>query len=140
MSIAREIDEADVVMTLKNEYRQKAPALREAEERALPIYVLKANTIHQMQASLTSIFSLEVDPREAAMRETEEAIGIVLKKPEAGGAVAPERVHPAAPAPDGRAREPRLAVARPRAVSSGQALSGRGAERLAVILPATRRA
>jgi stage III sporulation protein SpoIIIAA len=76
--IARDVDEADVVMTLKNEYKQKTPMLREAEERALPIYVLKANTIPQMQASLTSIFSLEVDPREAALRETEEAIGMVL--------------------------------------------------------------
>ena len=43
----------------------------------LPIYVLKSNTILQMQASLTSIFALEVDPREAALRETEEAIGLV---------------------------------------------------------------
>jgi hypothetical protein len=72
------VDEADVVMTLRNEYKQKTPMLREAEERALPIYVLKSNTVPQMQTSLTSIFSLEVDPREAAMRETEEAIGMVL--------------------------------------------------------------
>ena len=80
--IARDVDEADVVMTLKNEYKQKTPMLREAEERALPIYVLKANTIPQMQSSLTSIFSLEIDPREAAMRETEEAIGMVLNNSE----------------------------------------------------------
>jgi len=80
--IARDIDEADVVMTLRSEYRQKTPALREAEERAMPIYVLKSNTILQMQASLTSIFALEVDPREAAMRETEEAIGLVLARSE----------------------------------------------------------
>ena len=80
--IAREVDDADVVMTLKNEYKQKTPMLREAEERALPIYVLKANTIPQMQSSLTSIFSLEIDPREAALRETEEAIGMVLDNSE----------------------------------------------------------
>lgn len=80
--IAREVDEADVVMTLKNEYKQKTPMLREAEERGLPIYVLKSNTILQMQASLTSIFSLEVDPREAALRETEEAISVVLNRSE----------------------------------------------------------
>ena len=77
--IARDPDEADVVMTLKSEYRQKTPALRDAEERGLPIYVLKSNTIVQMEASLTSIFSLEVDPREAALRETEEAIGMVFR-------------------------------------------------------------
>jgi hypothetical protein len=81
--IARDVDEADVVMTLKNEYKQKTPMLREAEERGVPIYVLKSNTVPQMEASLTSIFSLEVDPREAALRETEEAIGIVLARSEA---------------------------------------------------------
>jgi stage III sporulation protein SpoIIIAA len=81
--VARDVDEADVVMTLKNEYKQKTPRLREAEDRGLPIYVLKSNTIVQMQASLTSVFSLEVDPREAALRETEEAIDIVLSQSEA---------------------------------------------------------
>ena len=80
--VARDVDEADVVMTLRSEYRQKPTALREAEERGVPIYVLKSNTIIQMQASLTSIFSLEVDPREAALRETEEAIGMVMKQQE----------------------------------------------------------
>jgi hypothetical protein len=80
--VARDVDEADVVMTLRSEYRQKPPAVRAAEERALPIYVLKANTILQMQASLTSVFALEIDPREAAMRETEQAIGIVMERAE----------------------------------------------------------
>jgi stage III sporulation protein SpoIIIAA len=80
--IARDVDEADVVMTLRNEYKQKTPMLREAEERAMPIYVLKSNTIPQMQTSLTSIFSLEIDPREAAMRETEDAIDAVLSSSE----------------------------------------------------------
>ena len=80
--IARDVDEADVVMTLKNEYKQKTPMLRDAEDRAMPIYVLKSNTIPQMQSSLTSIFSLEIDPREAALRETEDAIGAVLSSSE----------------------------------------------------------
>jgi stage III sporulation protein SpoIIIAA len=81
--IARDVDEADVVMTLRNEYKQKTPMLREAEDRSMPIYVLKSNTIPQMQSSLTSIFSLEIDPREAAMRETEDAIEAVLSSSEA---------------------------------------------------------
>ncbi|HSL77835.1 MAG TPA: R3H domain-containing nucleic acid-binding protein [Candidatus Limnocylindrales bacterium] len=81
--IAREVDEADVVMTLKNEYKQKTPLLREAEERAMPIYVLKSNTIPQMQSSLTSIFALEIDPREAALREAEDAIEAVMRSSEA---------------------------------------------------------
>ena len=81
--IARDVDEADVVMTLRNEYKQKTPMLRDAEDRAVPIYVLKSNTIPQMQSSLTSIFSLEIDPREAALRETEDAIESVLSSSEA---------------------------------------------------------
>jgi stage III sporulation protein SpoIIIAA len=80
--IAREPDEADVAMTLRSEYRQKPPALRDAEDRGIPIYVLKANTIAQMQSSLASVFALEVDPREAALQETEQAIGLVIKQQE----------------------------------------------------------
>jgi hypothetical protein len=81
--VARDVDEADVVMTIRSEYKQKTPMVREAEERAMPIYVLKTNTIPQMQASLTSIFALEIDPRDAALRETEEAIGLVMNRSEA---------------------------------------------------------
>jgi stage III sporulation protein SpoIIIAA len=80
--VAHDVDEADVVMTIRNEYKQKTPLIREAEERALPIYVLKSNTVPQMQSSLTSIFALEIDPRDAALRETEEAIGIVIQRSE----------------------------------------------------------
>ena len=78
--VVRDIDEAEIVMTLRSAYRQKPPTLREAEELARPIYVLKSNTVLQMQACLTSLYSIEVDPREAALRETEEAIGLVLRQ------------------------------------------------------------
>jgi stage III sporulation protein SpoIIIAA len=79
VELVREAEEADVVITLRNHFRQKAPALREAEERALPIFVLKSNTIMQMEACLTSIFALEVDPSDAALREVEDAIGLVQR-------------------------------------------------------------
>ena len=57
-------------------------------------------------------------------------IGAVL----VGGrrAVAAERVHPAAAAPDGRAGEPRLPIARTRAVPAGAAVPGRREKRLAL--------
>jgi stage III sporulation protein SpoIIIAA len=77
VTLVRDAEEADVVITLRNYYKQKAPALREAEERGLPIFVLKSNTLIQVESALTSIFALEVDPREAALREVEEAIGLV---------------------------------------------------------------
>jgi hypothetical protein len=80
--VVRDPDEADVVITLRTYYRQKPAAIRDAEERAIPIYVLKSNTIVQMEACLTSLFAIEVDPREAALRETEEALGIVMEHAE----------------------------------------------------------
>jgi stage III sporulation protein SpoIIIAA len=75
--VVREPDEADVVITLRNLYRQKPPLIREAETRGIPIYVLKSNTVVQMQACLTNLFVLDTDPRDAALREVEEAIGLV---------------------------------------------------------------
>ena len=78
--IVRDPVDADVVITLRNQYKQKAPALREAEERGLPIYVLKANTIVQIETCLTSLFALEADSDEAALREVEEAIGLVMSE------------------------------------------------------------
>ena len=77
VTLVREPDEADVVITLRNYYKQKPPALREAEERGLPMFVLKSNTLIQVESALTSVFALEVDPRAAALREVEEAFGLV---------------------------------------------------------------
>jgi stage III sporulation protein SpoIIIAA len=75
--LVRDPGDADVVITLRNHYKQKAPALREAEDRGLPVFVLKSNTSVQIEACLTSLFALDTDPSEAGMREVEEAIGLV---------------------------------------------------------------
>jgi stage III sporulation protein SpoIIIAA len=77
VTVARELDEADAVVTLRNYYRRKPSALRDAEAGGVPIYVLKTNTVVQMQNLLASLFDLEADPSEAALRETAEAIGLV---------------------------------------------------------------
>ncbi len=77
VTTAREMDEADAVVTLRNYYRRKPSALRDAESNGIPIYVLKTNTILQMENLLASLFDLEADPSEAALRETAEAIGLV---------------------------------------------------------------
>ncbi len=75
--VVREPDEADVVITLRSSYKQRSPIIREAEARGIPIYVLKSNTIVQMQAILTSLYVLDTDPQDVAMRELEEAIDLV---------------------------------------------------------------
>jgi stage III sporulation protein SpoIIIAA len=77
VTVARDLEEADAVVTLRNYYKQKPSALRDAESSGVPIYVLKTNTILQMENMLASLFDLEADPQEAALRETAEAIGLV---------------------------------------------------------------
>ncbi|HJP72361.1 MAG TPA: R3H domain-containing nucleic acid-binding protein [Candidatus Limnocylindria bacterium] len=77
VNVARDLDDADAVVTLRNYYKRKPAALRDAESNGVPIYVLKTNTTLQMENMLASVFDLEADPQDAALRETAEAIGLV---------------------------------------------------------------
>jgi len=77
VTVARDLDDADAVVTLRNYYRRKPSALRDAESSGVPIYVLKTNTVLQIENMLASLYDLQADPQEAALRETAEAIGLV---------------------------------------------------------------
>jgi len=71
-------------MTLRNNYRRKLPALREAEARGVPIYVLKANTVSQIEQCLLSVqeTARSFDPVARAMEEAETAaLGIAQGEP-----------------------------------------------------------
>jgi stage III sporulation protein SpoIIIAA len=94
--IVRDIREADLVMTLKNYYRQRPQPLREAENRGTSVYVLRSNTAVQMEHLLSSLLPAgrgqrgndqegESPPADgrgdlvtSAMLEAEEAIGAVI--------------------------------------------------------------
>ncbi len=74
-SIADRLEDADVLMTDRSYYRRKPVALREAEARGIPIYVLKSNTLLQMEQALLSLDAgRSGDPVTSAMSEAEEAI------------------------------------------------------------------
>jgi stage III sporulation protein SpoIIIAA len=89
--VVRDIDEATMVMTIKNYYRQGSARLRGAEQRNLPIYVLRASTAIQIERQLLDIFGIEVPARghdrvgsgtpevQEAILEAETAIHQVLK-------------------------------------------------------------
>jgi hypothetical protein len=77
VTVARDLEDADAVVTLRTYYRRKPPALRDAEAGGTPLFVLKTNTLVQMEAMLANLYELEADPQEAALRETAEAIGVV---------------------------------------------------------------
>lgn len=81
MTIVNEVDEADVVMTLKSYYRKHPQPITKAERLGKPVYVLRSNTTIQMESCLADIFSLEadeMDPNAVARRETQDAIRKVL--------------------------------------------------------------
>lgn len=54
--VVKDIDDANMVMTIKNYYRQGSARLRNAEERRLPIYVLRSSTAMQIERQLLDIF------------------------------------------------------------------------------------
>ncbi|MDI6857739.1 MAG: R3H domain-containing nucleic acid-binding protein [Dehalococcoidia bacterium] len=78
--VSDHLDDADVVMTLRSFYRRKPQVLREAEARGLPIYVLRSNTISQMEQSLIAMQGDHgrFDPVSAALQEAEKAISTVM--------------------------------------------------------------
>lgn len=55
-AIIRDANDADIVMTLKNAYRQKPATIRDVEARGVPVYVLRSNTAVQMEHVLLSLF------------------------------------------------------------------------------------
>ena len=72
---------ADALITLRHSYRKKPAPVREAEERSLPIYVIKSNTLFQLEQALLQFRRggrERRDPVAEAHREAEEAIARVL--------------------------------------------------------------
>ncbi len=81
--LVSELSQADVLVTLRTYYRKRQHAIVDAERRNMPIHVLRANTINQMQQFLSDLYNLEVDfgPTTGEMdylRETQAAIEAVL--------------------------------------------------------------
>ncbi|MDY6874927.1 MAG: R3H domain-containing nucleic acid-binding protein [Chloroflexota bacterium] len=72
-----DLGQAGVLITTKGFYRKRPRLVVDAERRGLPIYVLRANTVAQMEACLSDIFDLEGQPSgylHQALREAEDAI------------------------------------------------------------------
>jgi R3H domain len=73
---------ADVVLTVRNYYRRKPQALRDAEASGVPVHVLRSNSAGNIEQELLHISHLDAAPvpgaAQNALRETEEAIARVL--------------------------------------------------------------
>ncbi len=78
--IVENLPEADVLVTLKSYYRKRRRLISDAEHHNVSVYVLRANTVSQMERFLIEALGLEVspsDPFEQAVSETERAIALV---------------------------------------------------------------
>ena len=80
ITIVDSLSDADVLVTLKTYFRKQRRLIIDAQNRRIPVYVLRANTVTQMESFLAEAFNLETrssDPFEEAIAETERAIQLV---------------------------------------------------------------
>jgi len=81
--VVKEADEGDVLVTLRQYYRDRQQPIVEAEHRGLPIYVLRSTTVAQMEQFLSDLFELKGEPpassdMDGVRRQTQRAIQEVL--------------------------------------------------------------
>ncbi len=74
------LDQVDVMLTLRSYYRKRPSPLREAEDLNVPVYVLRNNSVTQMEACLASVFEMhEAVPGGDPIFEAESAARQVLR-------------------------------------------------------------
>jgi stage III sporulation protein SpoIIIAA len=82
-SVVNDQHQADVVLTVRNYYRRKPQALRDAEASGVPVHVLRSNSAGNIEQELLHISHLDAAPvpgtAQNALRETEDAIARVLE-------------------------------------------------------------
>ena len=81
--IVDEPGQADALVTLRSYYRKRMQTIMEAEQRNVPIYVLRSNTVNQMQQFLGDLFNLYADDlsnagTDSVLEETRQAIHTVM--------------------------------------------------------------
>lgn len=68
--IVRNLDQAEVMITLKSYYRNKQKSVLDAEELGLPIFVLRSNSNSQIEQVLIELFNLaEVSGRQLDLEQ-----------------------------------------------------------------------
>ena len=81
--IVTDVDEADALVTLRTYYRNREQTVMDAEHRGLPIYVLRANTVAQVEQFLGDLYNISEqqhprDSMDSVREETQQAISAVL--------------------------------------------------------------
>jgi len=81
--VERDVGQADALVTLRSYYRNRQQTVVDAEARGMPIYVLRANTVNQIEQFLSDLFNLpSVQNASSEMdyvrQQTQQAIQAVL--------------------------------------------------------------
>ncbi len=78
--IVDDLEDADMVVTLKAQERRQPRRLRDAHARGIPFYVVRSNTITQMENFLRGVFGADetLAGDEEALREVEDGIDEAL--------------------------------------------------------------
>jgi len=81
-TVVKDLAEADVLLTQRRYYRDRLQPIVEAEERGMPIFVLKTNSVGQIEQFLADSFQPRQTPvrrtlSEEAMRHAEQAIMMI---------------------------------------------------------------
>jgi len=76
VQIVNDVHSADAVLTLKNYYHKRPPIVSDAERRGVPVYVLRSNTLAQMEGALEDLCGIASanDPTQVALDEMQAAI------------------------------------------------------------------
>jgi hypothetical protein len=76
------VNEADVLVTLRTYYRNREQTVIDAESRGMPIYVLRANSVSQVEQFIGDLYNLTAhtprDTMDDVKSETQQAIAAVL--------------------------------------------------------------
>ncbi len=82
INLADCLDGSDLLMITKTHYRKNPQILESAENKKIPIYVLRSNTFSQIEHSLADLYGLDEpeDTTAEALHEAEEAINAVKER------------------------------------------------------------
>ena len=61
LKLVDDLNDAQALVTLKSYYRRRQRPVSDAENREMPIYVLRSNTAHQMENFLLEVFGVFLD-------------------------------------------------------------------------------
>jgi stage III sporulation protein SpoIIIAA len=81
--VISDVSQAEAIVTVKSYYRRRPQLIEDAERGGTPIYVLRSNTVGQMEHFLSELFDLGHTPStnhslDTAMQETQQAIDEIL--------------------------------------------------------------